>query len=227
MTTVFDGPRRVLPPAVAVLAAVSLAACQSHAKVSGTGSSASASVSSSPEASSSASASGLPGGQPSGSVGAPAGGSGSGGVRRCATAGLKVEVQGDPGLSGAGHYGEVILFTNVSGSACTMYGFPGVSYVSGPSGGRIGDPAQRSKSPVEVVVAAGVTARAVLYETRTGVYDPEQCKPVEPAGILVYPPDETAAVYVATPGHEPVCSVGGVNTPLIEPVQLGTGQDGS
>src|SRR5215475_10768862 len=44
----------------------------------------------------------------------------------------------------AGTFYRVIVLTNTSGSACTLYGYPGVSFVTRPGGSVIGAPARRN-----------------------------------------------------------------------------------
>jgi hypothetical protein len=58
----------------------------------------------------------------------------------------------------------VINFTNTSGSTCTLFGYPGVSLVTGPPYKQIGLAAKRSTSTSKklVTLAAGATANAQL-----------------------------------------------------------------
>ena len=62
--------------------------------------------------------------------------------------------------AGGAYY--TLNFTNLSGHACTLRGYPGVSAVS-LSGGQIGSPASRgTATPKVVTLANGATAHAVL-----------------------------------------------------------------
>jgi hypothetical protein len=62
----------------------------------------------------------------------------------------------------AGGVYQVIDFTNASSPACTLYGYPGVSLVTGPPYTQVGLAAERAATaPVKLVtLAPGVTAAA-------------------------------------------------------------------
>jgi Protein of unknown function (DUF4232) len=74
----------------------------------------------------------------------------------------------DPEGEAAGQAAGTIFYpldlTNTSGSACTMYGYPGVAFVSSPGGSVIGASARRRSPPVPALatLAPGVTAHATL-----------------------------------------------------------------
>jgi hypothetical protein len=137
---------------------------------------------------------------------------------RCTTAQLSLAVT--PGASAAGHVGLQLLFTNTSASACTMSGYPGVSFVTGPSGTQIGDAAQRVGGPVEAVsLAPQGRAHANLLLGQVGNYPADACRPTQAAGLRVYPPDETTALYVASARQ--VCAAPGTGFAQIYPVQAG------
>ena len=80
----------------------------------------------------------------------------------CPTSSLQVKQGVSQGYAG-GVY-EVIDFTNTSGSPCSLYGYPGVSLVSGPPYTQIGLAAKRTAStrPKLVTLAPGATANALL-----------------------------------------------------------------
>ena len=63
-----------------------------------------------------------------------------------------------------------IDFTNTSGSACTMDGYPGVSFVRSPSGAQLGNPASRNPAavPATVTLAPGGVAHAILQVGEAG-----------------------------------------------------------
>ena len=56
----------------------------------------------------------------------------------CPSSVLKANVDTAQGGAAAGSNYVPIDFTNTSGSACTLDGYPGVSFVRGPSGGQLG-----------------------------------------------------------------------------------------
>src|SRR5215470_17235015 len=71
-------------------------------------------------------------------------------LQPCAATDLKLTVGAANGAAGTIFY--PLDFTNTSGSACTMYGYPGVAFVSSPSGSQIGAPASRRTAAAPTVV---------------------------------------------------------------------------
>lgn len=99
-----------------------------------------------------------------------------------------------------------------------MYGYPGVSWVTGASGQRVNDPAQRyTTRPAQVRLDPGASAYALVTLVQTGNYPPATCQPVQATGFRVYPPDETASVFASYP--QQVCSANGVGLATVYPVQ--------
>jgi len=114
---------------------------------------------------------------------------------RCATSGLVVWASADYGGGYAGGYYYTISFTNLSGHACTLRGYPGVSAVS-LTGHQLGSPAAwGSVTPRVVRLANGATATARLNIGDAGAF----CRPVTAAGLRVYPPNQTASKVVPLP----------------------------
>lgn len=105
------------------------------------------------------------------------------------------------GEGAAGTVWRPLRFTNVSGSACEIQGFPGVSYVAGDDGHQVGAAAYRdgSKGP-PVTLKSGDTAYAAVGFAQVGNYDPAECEPTKVRGLRVYPPQETESMYLANPG---------------------------
>jgi hypothetical protein len=127
-----------------------------------------------------------------------------------------------PGDSAAGHIGLRVVFTNKLPRPCHMFGYPGVSFPSGPTGSEINVPAARSAAegaPKLITLAAGGKAHADLLLVNTANFAADACKPQQAAGVRIYPPDETAAAFAAYPVM--VCSVNGVGTAEIFPVAPG------
>jgi hypothetical protein len=99
---------------------------------------------------------------------------------RCATSGLAVWANADYGGGYAGGYYYTISFTNLSGHACTLQGYPGVSAVR-LTGHQLGSPASwGSVKPPVVRLANGATATARLHIADTFR------SPVTAAGLRVY-----------------------------------------
>ncbi len=116
----------------------------------------------------------------------------------CATSGLDVwlDTQGS-GAAGTIYYH--LKFTNLSGSACTLFGYPGVSGTD-LNGTQLGSAATRlSGTPNTVTLANGATASALLGIVQGGIFPPSQCGPVTAAGLRVFPPGQTQSKRVPFP----------------------------
>ena len=118
------------------------------------------------------------------------------GPAACPTSSLRVK----PGVAQgyAGGVYQVIDFTNTSGSTCTLYGYPGVSLVSGPPYMQIGLAAKRSTSTPRTLVplAPGATANALLQIVDALNYPTASCGPAKATALKIYPPDQTVPVYL-------------------------------
>ena len=142
------------------------------------------------------------------------------GAPACPTSSLQVKLGVAQGYAG-GVY-EVIDFTSTSGSPCTLYGYPGVSLVSGPPYTQIGLAAKRSASskPKLVTLAPGATANALLQIVDALNYPSATCGPTKATALKVYPPNQTVPVYL--PSTSTGCA-NSVQIMYIGPVQPGSG----
>ena len=138
----------------------------------------------------------------------------------CATSGLNVTL--GPSSGYAGGVDQTIVFTNTSGATCTLYGYPGVSLVSAPPYTQIGLAAQRSgTTPVKLItLASGATASAVLQVVDALNFGTATCSPTKAAFVRIYPPNQTAPVYLADASQ--VCAQP-VQTLFISAIQAGSG----
>ena len=138
----------------------------------------------------------------------------------CPTSSLQVKPGVGQGYAG-GTY-EVIDFTNTSSASCTLYGYPGVSLVSGPPYAQIGQAAKRSAtSPVKLItLASGATANALLQIVDALNFPTASCAPAKASYLRVYPPNQTAPVYLANSSE--ACAQP-VQTLFISAVQAGSG----
>jgi len=138
----------------------------------------------------------------------------------CATSALRVKLGIGQGYAG-GVY-EVIDFTNTSGRPCTLYGYPGVSLVSGPPYTQIGLAAKRgATAPVKLItLAPGATANALLQIVDALNFPPATCAPTKATALKVYPPNQTAPVYLPTTSNGCADLVQIMN---VSPVQAGSG----
>jgi hypothetical protein len=118
----------------------------------------------------------------------------------CSTSGLVVWMD-TQGSVAAGSVFYTLMFTNLSGHACTLYGHPGVTAV-GLGGHQAGSPAAWDPPGAQLVtLASGATGYAVLQysDVVTSNSGPRPCDPVTAAGLRIYPPDQTAAKVVPFP----------------------------
>ena len=136
----------------------------------------------------------------------------------CATSALKISQSAPNGY--AGGVIVTLVFTNASGAACTLYGYPGVSLVSSAQT-QIGLAAKRSGTAVKLIaLGPGATASASLQIVDALNFPSTTCDPVKAAYLRVYPPNQTASVLL--PNTSQTCSKP-VQTLTINPVQAGSG----
>jgi Protein of unknown function (DUF4232) len=114
----------------------------------------------------------------------------------CPTSSLQVK----PGV-GQGYAGGVYVvidFTNTGASACTLFGYPGVSLVKGPPYTQIGLAAKRSTTTPKTLVtlAPGATANALLQIVDALNYPSASCGPTKATALKIYPPNQTEPVYL-------------------------------
>jgi Protein of unknown function (DUF4232) len=121
------------------------------------------------------------------------------GAPACATSALKVAVPARPGGAAAGSSYYPIQFANVSGTSCTMYGYPGVSFVTAQGGRQIGPAATRNPAVARqlVTLSPGQTVHAELQVVNAENYPPADCGPVTAHWLKVYPPSQTGPAYVS------------------------------
>jgi len=174
-----------------LIAAVLIAGCQGGSAAGGSStSSLNVSPTTGPTSSATASTSSAGGSTPA----APAPG-----TNACTAAGLKVTI--GSGDAAAGHFYVPLELTNIGSSSCVIQGFPGVSYVTGDNGTQVGQPAARSgPAGPSVTLAPGAVASSIVTVTDVSVFDASSCQQTPVRGFRVYPPGNTASLYVARSG---------------------------
>ena len=137
----------------------------------------------------------------------------------CANGNLNVTLGPSSGYAG-GVY-QTIVFTNTSGTTCTLFGYPGVSLVSA-SHAQIGLAAQRASTvPVKLItLATGAAANAVLQIVDALNFGASTCSPTKAAFLRIYPPNQTVPVYLANTSE--ICAQP-IQTLFISAVQAGAG----
>ncbi|HET7358098.1 MAG TPA: DUF4232 domain-containing protein [Nocardioidaceae bacterium] len=112
----------------------------------------------------------------------------------CGTEVLTVSLK--PGGVAAGSTYQRLVFTNTGNADCSLTGFPGVSYVTGRDGSQVGAAAERMGSSRTVSLSPGGSAVAVVQSSDARNYPEDQCRQTPAAGMRVYPPNQTASVFV-------------------------------
>jgi hypothetical protein len=118
----------------------------------------------------------------------------SSGPSPCSTTGLRLTVGASNGAAGTIFY--PLDFTNVSSSPCTMFGYPGVAFVSAPGGSLIGAPARRRPpaATAQVTVGPGATAHATLAVSDVLIGNNCQHR-VQVKWVQVYPPGQYSPLF--------------------------------
>jgi hypothetical protein len=148
----------------------------------------------------------------------------------CSTADLSGTVNSSQGGAAAGSAYYPLNLTNTSKSSCYLYGYPGVSFVTGPSGSQIGEPASRNPAiaPRTVIVPPGGTAHVTVQVVDALNYSKSDCKPVTAHWLKVFPPGQFTALYIKFTAT--TCSVklpSKLGVPLtVDAVKGGTGKPG-
>jgi Protein of unknown function (DUF4232) len=106
-----------------------------------------------------------------------------------------------PGGGAAGTIYAPLRFSNKGSRPCVIQGFAGVSYVTGDNGTQVGPAAERDGvKGAPVTLAPGAIASARLAMVQVLNYDESVCKPTPTRGLRVYPPGDTASVFVPVAG---------------------------
>lgn len=126
----------------------------------------------------------------------------------CKAANLTATLDSKGGGAAGSVYMQLIL-TNSGAEPCLLKGFAGVSLAAGATGDPIGAPATRDDStPVsDVLLAPGKAGTATLRYTQAGNY--QGCTRTPAAGFRVYPPEDTASLFVAD--TKDACTEPGIN----------------
>jgi hypothetical protein len=136
----------------------------------------------------------------------------------CATAGIVVWLDNQAGGAAAGSTYFKLEFTNLSGRACTLRGYPGVSAID-LRGRQLGRAAGRNptRPSSRVTLMPGASAAAVLQIADVHNYPAATCHRTTAAGLRVYPPNQTHSKAVPFPFL--ACSRAGPTYLHIAPVQ--------
>ncbi|MCU1518173.1 MAG: hypothetical protein JWQ75_2894 [Pseudarthrobacter sp.] len=92
-----------------------------------------------------------------------------------------------------------LTLTNTGAEPCLLKGFPGVSLAADANGEPIGAPAKRDETTpaADVLLAPGQGGTAVLRYIQAGNFP--DCTMVQAGGYRIYPPEDTASLFLAEP----------------------------
>ena len=125
---------------------------------------------------------------------------------RCTTAHLSAHLGQAGGAAGSVY--QPIVWTNKSHSACTLFGYPGVSYVAPSSGKQVGAAATHNTQhpPRTVTLQPGGHASALVQMADYQNYPKAKCQPTAVSGLRVYPPGSHSAEFVKFATQRKACS---------------------
>ncbi len=126
----------------------------------------------------------------------------------CNTAGLTAATDSPGGGGAAGNVYMQLLLTNSGAEPCMLTGFAEVSLTAGADGSPIGPAAAQDTTPAtEVLLEPGQAGAATLRYTQARNY--QDCTVVPAAGFRIYPPGDTASLFIAQPRD--ACSNANIN----------------
>lgn len=112
--------------------------------------------------------------------------------------------------SGMSQQHVALVLTNTSSTACTLQGWPGVSFVGDSNGTQLGAAAtlNRGSTHATITLQPKSAAQAYLDVQAAAVYDQSECKPVKADGYRVYPPGSKTSLFIkgTVAGDGTVCS---------------------
>jgi hypothetical protein len=135
----------------------------------------------------------------------------------CLASGLRAQLGASQGAAGTIY--QVIALTNTSNATCTLYGYPGVSFVTGVGGAQVGLPA--TKDPVVaktlVTLAPGAKAAFLLGVHEAGAYP--TCKMINVDWLRIYPPGDYGSINLQDKNQ--ACSNANLSILTVSPVRAG------
>jgi hypothetical protein len=123
------------------------------------------------------------------------------------------------GAAGSSYY--ELELSNISGQACTLYGYPGVSALS--SGHQDGSAAARTASHPStlVLLGPGATAHVLLQITDVADFSPSVCGQVTANTLRVYAPGDYSSLLI--PFSVAACGTAGPVYLHVSTTEPGTG----
>jgi len=142
------------------------------------------------------------------------------GPSRCVSSSLRASLGQSEGTAGSIY--TALVLTNRGSVACTLDGYPGVSFTAGTDAHQVGSPAKRDNRyrAALLLLAPGATAHTTVKVADHSAYDPATCLAVPANGFRIYPP---GSLLVRAP--QQVCSKPGVQGFEKSAVRRGTVAD--
>ncbi len=189
-------PRRLLPPALALVVAVGLSGACGNGTDGADGSTGTGGAASTVGASTGTSPATQGGGTSPTTTASPSHTSPTASSHACTGSDVTLAI-GSAGAA-AGHVVYNLTATANAGHSCTMRGYPGVSLVAQRGGAPIGHPAVRvGGPPTPVPLTAGKSATSAVQLARAANYG-SACTQKKAAGFTVYLPGQKARLFVRT-----------------------------
>jgi Protein of unknown function (DUF4232) len=137
----------------------------------------------------------------------------------CLSSHLRLSLGAGQGTAGTTY--QPLVLTNTGSVRCTLFGYPGVSFVTS-SGAIIGQPSSRDHGAVHTItLAVGGAANAVSRQPDAGNFSAAACQMKTSDRVRVYPPGQKVPLFA----HDAiqVCSTTTGRTG-IGPMVAGTGE---
>lgn len=146
------------------------------------------------------------------------------GPDRCHSNMLALSLGNSEGAAGTVY--QAVRLRNTSGRTCTLQGFPGVSYVTGDNGAQVGAAAVHQGAEGAVVrVAPSAVASVDVGMVNVQNFEAAACKPTPVRGLRVYPPNETASLFLPISGTGCAANPPGGAQLNVSTVHAGPGQN--
>jgi len=91
-----------------------------------------------------------------------------------------------------------LTFTNTGPADCTLYGYPGVSFLTAGHAAITAPATRAGASSHQVTLAPGQTTSAQVKTPNVGNLPRTACHQATAASLKVYPPNDTVPVFVPT-----------------------------
>ncbi len=118
-------------------------------------------------------------------------------ARSCSAS--QLQISAGSGQGATGNWAFPIIFRNISDKVCSLYGYPGVSWLTA-SGAVIGIPARQVHDPASpastVDLSPGLSAYAAVMVPTFANQQLAGCRSVRAARIRVYAPGSTSAALI-------------------------------